>query len=69
MVAGSLNVEDIQKAAKLLRPLLNRPDVLFVISSDFTHYGPNFDYVPFRDKRPENLKELADQALDTIKKT
>jgi len=68
IVAGSLTMEDIQKAAKLLRPLLNRPDVLFVISSDFTHYGPNYDYVPFTDKRPENLKKLADQALGTIKR-
>ena len=68
IVVGSLNMEDIQKAAKLLRPLLNRPDVLFVISSDFTHYGPNFDYMPFTDKRPENLKKLADQALGTIKR-
>ena len=67
IVAGSLNMEDIQKAAKLLRPLLNRPDVLFVISSDFTHYGPNYGYAPFTDERPENLKKLADQALGTIK--
>ncbi|MCG6879034.1 MAG: AmmeMemoRadiSam system protein B [Deltaproteobacteria bacterium] len=68
IVAGSLNMEDIQKAAKLLRPLLNRPDVLFVISSDFTHYGPNYGYAPFTDNRPENLKKLADQALSTIKR-
>ncbi|EFK06949.1 memo-like protein [delta proteobacterium NaphS2] len=68
IVAGSLNMEDIQKAAELLRPLLNRPDVLFVISSDFTHYGPNYGYAPFTDERPENLKKLADQALGTIKR-
>lgn len=68
IVVGSLDMNQIQRAAALLRPLLNRSDVLFVISSDFTHYGPNYGYTPFTDKRPERLKKLAKQALDTIKR-
>jgi len=31
---------------------------LVVVSSDFTHFGPNFGYEPFTEKIPENLKKL-----------
>jgi AmmeMemoRadiSam system protein A len=27
-------------------------------SSDFTHYGPNYQYVPFKDDVPKRLKDL-----------
>jgi len=68
IVVGSMNITQIKKAATLLKPLLGRKDVLIVASSDFTHYGPNYGYTPFTDKRAEHLKTLANQALSTIKK-
>ena len=68
IVVGGLNIDDIRKAASLLQPLMDRPDVLFVISSDFTHYGPNYNYVPFSDNKEKNLKKLKDQALHAIEK-
>ncbi len=45
------------RVAGALRPLLG-PRALVVASSDFTHYGPRFRYVPFETRIEENLREL-----------
>lgn len=37
---------------------LTGPDCLMVASSDFTHYGRSFQYVPFTERIPESLREL-----------
>ena len=37
-------------------------------SSDFTHYGPNYDYVPFDQNIPDGLKKLDMGAYDYIAK-
>ncbi|MBM4387676.1 MAG: AmmeMemoRadiSam system protein A, partial [Deltaproteobacteria bacterium] len=42
------------------------PDTLIVASSDFTHYGPNYGYVPFKTDAEKNLKKLADDAFKSI---
>ncbi len=39
---------------------------LLVASSDFTHYGRNFRYVPFEDNLPERLNDLDMGALNRI---
>jgi MEMO1 family protein len=46
VLVGDLDSPDYPTAAALLRPLLE-PSTLVVVSSDFTHYGPRFDYQPF----------------------
>ena len=46
ILVGQLKPEDYPAAADLLRPLLG-DDTLLVVSSDFTHYGPNYGYLPF----------------------
>ena len=40
---------------------------LVVVSTDFTHYGPRFDYMPFRDSIPANLEKLDGGAFECIK--
>jgi AmmeMemoRadiSam system protein B len=40
-----------------LRPMLDST-TLIVVSSDFTHFGMGFGYVPFRQNVPENIREL-----------
>lgn len=37
-----------------------------IISSDFTHYGPNYGYMPFESKVKENIKKLDNAAIDMI---
>lgn len=46
-----------QRLADDLRPWVG-PDVPVIVSSDFTHYGPRFAYVPFRSDVPARLREL-----------
>jgi len=41
---------------------------IIIASSDFTHYGYSFGYVPFRDNIKENLKKLDLGAVDKIEK-
>ncbi len=46
-----------QSVADGLRALLG-PGTLMVVSSDFTHYGAAFGYLPFQECVPEKLREL-----------
>lgn len=39
---------------------------LFLVSSDFTHYGSAYGYVPFRDRIPARLAELDGGAIARI---
>ncbi len=53
ILVGRMSPEEIEHAANLIRPLLTE-DTLLLISGDFTHYGPNYNFVPFE---PSNAKE------------
>jgi AmmeMemoRadiSam system protein B/AmmeMemoRadiSam system protein A len=65
MVVGQLNAETVSRMAAILRPMLDER-TLVVVSSDFTHYGRRFGYVPFEDDIQENLRKLDTGALDLI---
>jgi AmmeMemoRadiSam system protein B/AmmeMemoRadiSam system protein A len=67
IVAGQCSPQTVQKAASILKSLVDK-DTLIVASSDFTHYGPNYDYVPFNQNIPEGLKKLDMGAYDYISK-
>jgi AmmeMemoRadiSam system protein B len=54
-----------ESLAEGLRPLLG-PDTLVVVSSDFTHYGPRFQYVPFDRDVPRRLEQLDLGAVEHI---
>ena len=58
-------LEDSARIADLLRPFL-APQTLTVVSSDFTHYGASFDYVPFDRDIPERIEALDREAIDRI---
>ncbi len=67
IVAGQCSLETVQKAAEILEPLVDK-NTLIVASSDFTHYGPNYGYVPFTQNIPAELKKLDMGAYDYIAK-
>jgi AmmeMemoRadiSam system protein B/AmmeMemoRadiSam system protein A len=46
LLVGHLEEEDYPVLAECLRKVLDS-DTVLVVSSDFTHYGPRFGYVPF----------------------
>ncbi len=52
-------------AAEALAPWCDG-STLFVISTDLTHYGSIYGYVPFRDRLPERLRELDQGVLDAF---
>jgi len=57
IVAGQCSMQTISKAASILNSLIDS-DTLVIASSDFVHYGPNYDYVPFKENVQEGLKNL-----------
>lgn len=57
IVAGQCSMQTITKAAAILNSLVDK-DTLVIASSDFVHYGPNYDYVPFKKNVQEEIKNL-----------
>ena len=65
IVAGQCSPQTIQQAASTLKSLVGK-DTLVIASSDFTHYGPNYDYIPFTQNISDELKKLNMGAYDRI---
>lgn len=65
IVVGQLDEPAIHQIAAVLKSLVDEK-TLVVASSDFTHYGSNYGYLPFRTNVEENLKKLDLGAYDTI---
>ncbi len=57
LICGQVDGEAAASLASALLPLWNR-DTLWVVSSDFTHYGSSFGYLPFRRNVEEELRKL-----------
>ena len=49
MAIGNIDDETVAEIAKAIKKELHLDDVV-IVSSDFTHYGPRFDYQPFDDE-------------------
>jgi len=64
-VVGRLEDGDYGEAGKALSGLMDGKTVL-VVSSDFTHYGRSFDYVPFTKDIRKNLEKLDKGAIQKI---
>ena len=67
IVIGQLDEAAAREIAGALAPLLDGR-TLVVASSDFTHYGPNYQFVPFASDVPENLSKLDMGAYAFIEK-
>ncbi len=65
VLISRLNNEEFDFIADKLRPLIDE-DTLIVVSSDFTHYGYGYDYVPFRKDVEANLRKLDYGAFERI---
>lgn len=66
LVVGAFkSSSEIRYAGSVLRSQI-RPGDLVVVSSDFTHYGPRYDYVPFEGDFPEQVKKLDQDAFSYI---
>ncbi len=65
LVCGEINVENAAVIASNLSHLWT-DESLWVVSSDFTHYGSSFNYVPFFNNIPDELSKLDNGAIDQI---
>lgn len=65
LLVGRMSDNDCAQAAAAIVPWLDR-DTLLVVSSDFTHFGPNYGYQPFKEDIRNKLRELAEQAAAPI---
>jgi len=65
VMIGVLIENDFDLIANALKPLLDN-ETLVVVSSDFTHYGQAYRYVPFTEKIEENIRELDYGAFEKI---
>ncbi len=67
VLVGWMEPGDRRLAAELLRPLLD-DRTLLVVSTDFTHYGPNYRYLPFPLDRhtPQRIERLDRGAVERI---
>ncbi|MFZ4116752.1 MAG: AmmeMemoRadiSam system protein B [Chthoniobacterales bacterium] len=68
LLVGHLKDEtEIREVVAFLKSFFQQGD-LIVVSSDFTHYGPRFQYTPFSDHVQERIKQLDTRAYDFLKK-
>jgi len=67
LIIGEVNKSDITSIASALKKYLDE-ETLIVVSSDFTHYGPNYGYIPFpaTGEVRSNLQKLDMGAIDKI---
>jgi len=62
LLVPSLSVTQRREAAVALTNLATE-DTLFLVSTDFTHYGAQYGYVPFKENLPSALEELDSGAI------
>ncbi len=65
LITGQLSFSQVRRAAEYLKEFFE-PETLWIVSSDFTHYGASFGYVPFATGIRENLAKLDGEALGYI---
>ena len=65
LIGSGSTARDVASVADGLRPWIT-PDTLIVVSSDFTHFGPRFRYVPFQDGLPQRIEQLDMGAVERI---
>lgn len=70
VLVGSIDRTQAHAAAKRLAAATAGKSVLYIASSDFTHYGPRFGFTPFGSGRSaaERVKSLDKGAIDLILK-
>ncbi|MBI2469900.1 MAG: AmmeMemoRadiSam system protein B [Planctomycetes bacterium] len=65
IMVGILTDNDYDQVADAIRPLVD-DKTLVVVSSDFTHYGEGYGYVPFKKDIEKNIHTLDYGAFDRI---
>lgn len=64
LVLGAYDLDVLKELGKAIASI--GKNACIIASSDFTHYGYNYGYVPFTEKRKENLYKLDNDAIKAI---
>ncbi len=64
-LCGRIDEKIADRITETLYPLF-RPSTLWVVSSDFTHFGSSFGYTPFSENIPDKIKSLDMGAIGKI---
>jgi hypothetical protein len=67
LLISQVSEDDMKKIALALRPYVDTRKTLIVVSSDFTHQGPRYGYVPFNENVWKNVEKLDLGAIEYIK--
>jgi len=67
LVSHDMNIDKVAADIKEVIAELKRK-VTFIVSSDFTHYGSNYGYVPFSTDIKQRIYKLDGEAIELIKK-
>ena len=67
IIVGHLTTAEARELGTQLKKAL-RNDDLVIISSDFLHYGENYDYVPFGEPVLENIRKYDERTIQAISK-
>lgn len=59
------NYKQLLNLAKAISEL--NEEICIICSSDFTHYGPNYNFVPFVHAVKDNIYRMDEKAIDLIK--
>lgn len=62
MVSHDVDIHSLARSLKRLLP----DDVCIIVSSDFTHYGASYAYLPFSSDRKANMYSLDRSAIDLV---
>jgi AmmeMemoRadiSam system protein B len=65
LMVDGLSANDYITASETIKEIID-DQTLILASSDFTHYGQGFGYIPFKDNIKENLRKLDDGAIKEI---
>ncbi len=66
ILCGDLGEEDIVPLAKALQTGVPAAGTLWVVSSDFTHFGPDFGYMPFTRDVLNRIEQLDRGAIGAV---
>src|SRR3989338_1870877 len=67
LLVGEVNGDEYRKIASSIKKFIDK-ETLVIASSDFTHYGFNFGYIPFKKNIRKNLKKLDSGSVEKILK-
>jgi len=67
LITGNLDAEKILEAAEKIKKIFDE-NTLLIVSSDFTHYGERFGYLPFKNDISQNIRKLDMTAFSFIQK-